>query len=162
MISNLSSSISSTWPQLLAFRLLLGIGLGINASTVSVYAAECAPAAIRGGLAVSWQMWTAFGIFLGFVANAAVYNVSTGARIVCAKLTQFLDSMARMRGGYNWPRRSYRQFHCSSCCTFALSLLRGTSSMANNTTGHSKTSASFVIVNYRPRRKSMPRTFSIE
>lgn len=83
MIANLASSISRTWPQLLAFRLLLGIGLGINTSTVSVYTAECAPAAIRGGLAVSWQMWTAFGIFLGFVANAAVYKVSFGARILC-------------------------------------------------------------------------------
>ncbi|KIW11047.1 hypothetical protein PV08_10346 [Exophiala spinifera] len=79
LISNLSSSISRSWHQLLVFRLLLGIGLGINASTVSVYAAECAPAAIRGGLAVSWQMWTAFGIFLGFVANAAVYNYGADA-----------------------------------------------------------------------------------
>ncbi|KAJ9636165.1 hypothetical protein H2204_005437 [Knufia peltigerae] len=79
MIANLASSISRTWPQLLAFRLLLGIGLGINTSTVSVYTAECAPAAIRGGLAVSWQMWTAFGIFLGFVANAAVYKYGADA-----------------------------------------------------------------------------------
>jgi len=64
------------WPQLLLFRLTLGIGLGINASTTSVFAAECAPERIRGGLAVSWQLLTAFGIFVGFVANVAVYNVS--------------------------------------------------------------------------------------
>ena len=47
----------------------------MNASTVSVYAAECAPANIRGGLAVSWQMWTAFGIFVGFTANLLLYDV---------------------------------------------------------------------------------------
>jgi hypothetical protein len=76
LVSNLGSSVSRTWPQLLVSRFLLGIGLGLDASTVSVYAAECAPAGIRGGLAVSWQMWTAFGLFLGFVANAAVYHVS--------------------------------------------------------------------------------------
>ena len=75
LVSNLGSSLSQSWPQLLISRLLLGLGLGINASTVSVYAAECAPATIRGGLAVSWQMWTAFGIFLGFVVNAAVHRV---------------------------------------------------------------------------------------
>jgi hypothetical protein len=75
LISNVGSAFSNTWPQLLAFRFVLGAGLGINASTVSVYAAECAPATIRGGLAVSWQMWTAFGLFVGFVANAAVYKV---------------------------------------------------------------------------------------
>ncbi|KIW69014.1 hypothetical protein PV04_04918 [Phialophora macrospora] len=79
LVSNLGSSLSRTWPQLLVSRFLLGIGLGLDASTVSVYAAECAPAGIRGGLAVSWQMWTAFGLFLGFVANAAVYHYGDNA-----------------------------------------------------------------------------------
>lgn len=77
LVSTIGSSLSQNWPQLLAFRIVLGVGLGIDASIVSVYAAECAPASIRGGLAVSWQMWVAFGIFLGFVANVAVYNVCT-------------------------------------------------------------------------------------
>ncbi|EXJ88907.1 hypothetical protein A1O3_01971 [Capronia epimyces CBS 606.96] len=74
LVSNTGSSLSLNWPQLLAFRFILGAGLGINASTVSVYAAEVTPPLIRGGIAVSWQLWTAFGIFLGFVANTAVYN----------------------------------------------------------------------------------------
>lgn len=74
LVANLGSSLSWNWQVLLFFRLLLGTGLGINASTVSVFAAECAPASIRGGLAVSWQMWTAFGIFLGFTANVLLYN----------------------------------------------------------------------------------------
>ncbi|KIW27953.1 uncharacterized protein PV07_07647 [Cladophialophora immunda] len=79
LVANLGSSLSKTWPQLLGFRFILGTGLGINASTVSVYAAECAPAVIRGGLAVSWQMWTAFGLFLGFIANAAAYSYGDDA-----------------------------------------------------------------------------------
>ncbi|EXJ94720.1 hypothetical protein A1O1_03117 [Capronia coronata CBS 617.96] len=74
LISNTGSSLSQNWPQLLLFRFILGTGLGINASTVSVYAGECAPSTIRGGLAVSWQLWTAFGIFVGFVTNAAAYG----------------------------------------------------------------------------------------
>lgn len=41
---------------------------------MNVYAAESAPAYIRGGLAVSWQLFTAFGILLGFLANVAFYN----------------------------------------------------------------------------------------
>ena len=49
--------------------------MGSKASTVPIYAAENTPAAIRGGLVMSWQMWTAFGIFLGFCANLAVYDV---------------------------------------------------------------------------------------
>ena len=47
-------------------------------STVSVFAAESAPAYIRGGLAVSWQMFVAFGILVGFLANAALYYGGEG------------------------------------------------------------------------------------
>lgn len=75
LLGNLGSSISGFWPILVIFRLILGTGLGLGASTVSVYAAECAPAYIRGGLGVSWQMFTAFGIFLGFLANVACYDL---------------------------------------------------------------------------------------
>ena len=74
-LSVIGSAVSQNWPQLFVTRLLLGIGMGSKASTVPIYAAENCPAAIRGGLVMSWQMWTAFGIFLGFCANLAVYNV---------------------------------------------------------------------------------------
>jgi hypothetical protein len=53
----------------------MGLGMGLKAATVSIFASECAPAAIRGALVMSWQMWTAFGIFLGLCANLAVYKV---------------------------------------------------------------------------------------
>ena len=59
---NLGSSISWSWPVLLVFRFVLGGGIGLNASTVSIFAAESAPSYIRGGLSVSWQLFTAFGI----------------------------------------------------------------------------------------------------
>lgn len=74
-LSVIGSGVTQNWPQLFITRLLLGIGMGAKASTVPIYSAENCPAAIRGGLVMSWQMWTAFGIFLGFCANLAVYNV---------------------------------------------------------------------------------------
>ncbi|KAL3956693.1 hypothetical protein ACCO45_009539 [Purpureocillium lilacinum] len=52
--------------------MLLGIGMGLKEVTVPVFSAENSPAAIRGGLVMSWQVWTAFGIFLGTCANLAV------------------------------------------------------------------------------------------
>ena len=52
---------SQTWPQLLVCRMLLGIGMGLKEVTVPVFSAENAPTAIRGGLVMSWQIWTAFG-----------------------------------------------------------------------------------------------------
>ena len=90
LIGNLGSSIISSWPLILFFRLVLGTGLGLNASTVAVYAAECAPAYIRGGLAVSWQMFTAFGILIGvsrqrrFLRPQSRRNMAISAR--CATI----------------------------------------------------------------------------
>lgn len=55
--------------------MLLGIGMGLKEVTVPVFSAENAPPAIRGGLVMSWQVWTAFGIFLGTCANLAVGKV---------------------------------------------------------------------------------------
>lgn len=55
LLSNLGCALTSNWQQLLAFRFLLGCALGIISSTLNVFAAECAPAAIRGGLAGKTQ-----------------------------------------------------------------------------------------------------------
>lgn len=72
LVFNLADSQTTSWVQLLLCRLALGVGLGIVSSSLNIFAAECAPAAIRGGLGVAWQAFTAFGIFLGFLANMIV------------------------------------------------------------------------------------------
>lgn len=76
-LSPIGSGGTQNWPQLFITRLLLGTGMGLKASTVPIFCAENTPAMIRGGLVMCWQLWTAFGIFLGFSANLAVMN--TGA-----------------------------------------------------------------------------------
>jgi len=60
---------------LFVVRFLLGLGIGAKSATVPLYSAECAPSAIRGGLTMQWQMWTAFGIMLGYAADLAFYRV---------------------------------------------------------------------------------------
>jgi MFS family permease len=40
-----------------------------------VYSAESTPKNIRGALTMMWQMWTAFGICLGFVVSVAFEKV---------------------------------------------------------------------------------------
>ncbi|KAF8152368.1 sugar transporter [Crassisporium funariophilum] len=76
-ISVIGQGLAQTWQQLFVCRLLLGLGMGPKATTSPVFAAENVPANIRGGLVMSWQMWTAFGILLGFSANLALQG--TGA-----------------------------------------------------------------------------------
>ncbi|KAH6656454.1 hypothetical protein BKA67DRAFT_654791 [Truncatella angustata] len=75
LLTPIGSACAQNWEQLLVTRLLLGIGMGIKASTVPVFAAENSPAAIRGALVMTWQMWTAFGILLGVTANLIVGKV---------------------------------------------------------------------------------------
>ncbi|KAJ4423325.1 hypothetical protein N0V82_002053 [Gnomoniopsis sp. IMI 355080] len=76
----IGSAFCHGWPEQLVCRLLMGIGMGVKASTVPIYAAENSPAAVRGALVMTWQMWTAFGIFLGTVINIAVYNLKDNWR----------------------------------------------------------------------------------
>ncbi|KAH8689357.1 hypothetical protein BGW36DRAFT_351598 [Talaromyces proteolyticus] len=73
----IGSAFTQTWEQLFACRLLLGIGMGAKGSSVPIFAAENAPANIRGALVMTWQLWTAFGILLGYSANLAVAHVGT-------------------------------------------------------------------------------------
>jgi MFS family permease len=70
-------ALTQNWQQLLVVRILLGLGMGLEEVTVPVYSAEVAPTMIRGGLVMSWQVWTAFGTLLGTSANLAVKD--TGA-----------------------------------------------------------------------------------
>ncbi|KAL5116610.1 hypothetical protein ACEQ8H_005488 [Pleosporales sp. CAS-2024a] len=74
LLAPIGSGLTQTWPQLVICRLLLGVGMGLKEVTVPVYSAELCPASVRGGLVMSWQVWTAFGIFLGTVANLVVMN----------------------------------------------------------------------------------------
>ncbi|QSZ33018.1 hypothetical protein DSL72_002603 [Monilinia vaccinii-corymbosi] len=69
LLAPIGMGCSQTYGQLMACRVLLGVGMGLKEVTVPVYSAENSPTSIRGGLVMSWQVWTAFGIFLGTCAN---------------------------------------------------------------------------------------------
>ncbi|KAF7185031.1 putative polyol transporter 6 [Pseudocercospora fuligena] len=79
LASMIGSALCNTWRQLLACRVILGIGMGLKASVVPVFAAEVAPAHVRGSLVMNWQIMDALGIFLGFTANLAVSKTGEDA-----------------------------------------------------------------------------------
>ncbi|KII92492.1 hypothetical protein PLICRDRAFT_172579 [Plicaturopsis crispa FD-325 SS-3] len=122
LVTVIGSAFTQSWPQLLICRLLLGVGMGAKASTVPIYAAENCPASIRGGLVMSWQMWTAFGIFLGFCANLALYQVGSIAwRLQLG--SAFLPAVPLVLGIYFCPesprwyikKGRYREAYASLC-----------------------------------------------
>ncbi|KAH7882022.1 hypothetical protein F5I97DRAFT_2068794 [Phlebopus sp. FC_14] len=69
------SGLTNTWWHLFIARFFLGFGIGPKSATVPVYAAECSPAPIRGALVMMWQMWTAFGVFLGDLIDLLFYFI---------------------------------------------------------------------------------------
>ncbi|KAF7563093.1 hypothetical protein G7046_g1032 [Stylonectria norvegica] len=74
-------SFTNTWWHMFIARFFLGFGIGPKSATTPMFAAECAPKLIRGALVMQWQMWTAFGIMLGYVADLAFYGVPDSSNI---------------------------------------------------------------------------------
>ncbi|KAJ5641764.1 hypothetical protein N7490_005764 [Penicillium lividum] len=75
------SGFASEWWNFFLSRFELEFGIGPKSATVPIYAAETAPPSIRGALVMQWQMWTAFGIMLGYVADLAFYQIPDGNSI---------------------------------------------------------------------------------
>ncbi|KAL7623879.1 hypothetical protein AAE478_005435 [Parahypoxylon ruwenzoriense] len=73
---------TNTWWHMFIARFILGFGIGPKSATTSIFAAECATARIRGGLVMQWQMWTAFGIMMGYVMDLAFFEVPDLSGIV--------------------------------------------------------------------------------
>ncbi|KAI1373760.1 hypothetical protein F4677DRAFT_188462 [Hypoxylon crocopeplum] len=66
---------TNTWWHMFIARFALGFGIGPKSATTPIFAAECSPPKLRGALVMQWQMWTAFGIMLGYVMDLAFYEV---------------------------------------------------------------------------------------
>ncbi len=67
---------TNTWWHMFIARFCLGLGIGPKSATVPIYAAETTPPAIRGALVMQWQMWTAFGIMLGYASDLIFFKVT--------------------------------------------------------------------------------------
>jgi sugar porter (SP) family MFS transporter len=74
-VASIWEGVANSWPNLFIARFVLGLGIGAKSTTVPVYSAETSPAPIRGALVMMWQMWTAFGIMLGYIVDAALLDV---------------------------------------------------------------------------------------
>lgn len=63
-------------PAMLFARLFMGIGMGLNSSTVPIYTAECSPAVSRGAILMLWQTFIALGVALGSIFNRAFVQIN--------------------------------------------------------------------------------------
>ncbi|KAH7076863.1 sugar transporter, partial [Paraphoma chrysanthemicola] len=75
-ISVIGSASVNKWEHLLGFRILLGAGMAGKASIVPILLSETSPKDVRGFLLVFWQLFVAFGLAAGSIANVSVYRLN--------------------------------------------------------------------------------------
>ncbi|GAB3191346.1 sugar porter family MFS transporter [Nesterenkonia suensis] len=78
-VSALGSGLAVDTVDLIIWRVLGGIGVGMASVIAPAYIAEVAPTTLRGRLGSLWQMAIVIGIFAAAVSNAFISNLAGGA-----------------------------------------------------------------------------------
>src|SRR6201996_3389221 len=77
-ISALGCALAWSWPSLMVFRLIGGLGIGGSSVLGPVYIAELAPAKWRGRMVGLFQINVVVGILLAYMSNAIVAHFVQG------------------------------------------------------------------------------------
>lgn len=79
MISGLGCAFAWSWPALVAFRFLGGLGIGGSSVLGPMYIAEIAPARLRGRLVGVFQFNVVLGILVAYFSNYIIGRQNLGA-----------------------------------------------------------------------------------
>jgi SP family sugar:H+ symporter-like MFS transporter len=79
LISSVGSALTFSVPDLIVWRVLGGIGIGIASVVAPAYIAEVAPKQVRGSLASLQQLAITLGIFTALLSNAVLAGIAGSA-----------------------------------------------------------------------------------
>jgi sugar porter (SP) family MFS transporter len=79
VVSALGCGLAWSWPSLLVFRFIGGLGIGGSSVLGPVYIAELAPAKWRGRLVGLFQINVVLGILLAYFSNFAIASLHLGS-----------------------------------------------------------------------------------
>ena len=79
LVSSIGSGLTFSVPDLIVWRVIGGIGIGIASVVAPAYIAEIAPRQIRGSLASLQQLAITLGIFAALLSDAVLANTAGGA-----------------------------------------------------------------------------------
>ncbi len=79
VISAIGSALAWSWPSLMVFRFMGGLGIGASSVLGPVYIAELAPAKWRGRLVGAFQFNVVFGILVAYTSNYLIRLLHLGA-----------------------------------------------------------------------------------
>ena len=79
IVSSLGCAVAWSWPALVIFRFIGGLGIGGSSVLAPVYIAELAPADLRGRLVGMFQINVVLGILLAYFSNYCIATLGLGA-----------------------------------------------------------------------------------
>ncbi|MEM9856547.1 MAG: sugar porter family MFS transporter [Bacteroidota bacterium] len=79
LLSAWGSGIATSSPEFIVYRILGGLAVGAASVMAPAYISEIAPARYRGALATVQQIAIIFGLFLSFLSNYTLANISGSA-----------------------------------------------------------------------------------
>jgi sugar porter (SP) family MFS transporter len=79
VLSAIGSGLAWSWPSLMVFRFIGGLGIGASSVLGPVYIAELAPAKWRGRLVGAFQFNVVFGILVAYTSNYLIRLLHLGA-----------------------------------------------------------------------------------
>ncbi|MEV7692636.1 sugar porter family MFS transporter [Microbacterium sp. NPDC089189] len=79
LVSSIGSALTFSVPDLIVWRVIGGIGIGIASVIAPAYIAEVAPRQIRGSLASLQQLAITLGIFTALLSNAVLAGIAGSA-----------------------------------------------------------------------------------
>ncbi|MCV9385208.1 sugar porter family MFS transporter [Reichenbachiella sp. ABR2-5] len=79
IISAWGSGIATTSPEFIVYRIIGGLAVGAASVMAPAYIAEIAPARFRGALATVQQVAIIFGLFMSFLSNYLLADISGSA-----------------------------------------------------------------------------------
>lgn len=79
LVSSIGSALTFSVPDLILWRVIGGLGIGIASVVAPAYIAEIAPRQIRGALASLQQLAITLGIFAALLSDAVLANTAGGA-----------------------------------------------------------------------------------
>lgn len=80
VISAVGCAFAWSWPSLVVFRFIGGLGIGGSSVLGPVYMAEIAPPKLRGRLVGLFQINVVVGVLLAYCSNFLIADVALGAR----------------------------------------------------------------------------------
>jgi sugar porter (SP) family MFS transporter len=79
VLSAVGGALAWSWPSLMVFRFIGGLGIGASSVLGPVYIAELAPAKWRGRLVGAFQFNVVLGILLAYTSNYVIRTMNMGA-----------------------------------------------------------------------------------